>query len=117
MLTSEVEIIAGSTLAAPFRAQGAHGAQTVDNAVGAPTTSAMPDHVQIRIISLLEEAANSFEQLETLANRFLKDIPADKVDVTELRSIERDFVSPENEQGSEMDHVVFIRFRTDKAEE
>ena len=77
----------------------------------------MPDHVQIRVISLLEEAANSFEQLETLANRFLRDIPADKVDVVELRSIERDFVSEENEQGSEMDHIVYLRYRTDKSAE
>jgi hypothetical protein len=77
----------------------------------------MREHVQIRIISLLEEAANSFEQLETLANRFLRDLPAEHVDAVELRSIERDFISEENEQGSEMDHVVYIRYRTDKAEE
>jgi hypothetical protein len=75
------------------------------------------DHLQIRIISLLEEAANSFEQLETLANRFLRDIPADKVDTLELRSIERDYVDPDNEPGSEMDHIVFIRYKTDEVEE
>ena len=39
-------------------------------------------HVQIRLISLLEEAANSFEQLETLANRTLSQIPGDQVDDT-----------------------------------
>src|SRR4051812_12006221 len=64
---------------------------------------AMPMHVQIRIISLLEEAANSFEQLETLANRTLGQIPHDQVDQVELRSIERDYVNDENEPGSEMD--------------
>ena len=70
------------------------------------------ERVQIRIISLLEEAANSFEQLETLANRTLIDIPADKVETVELRSIERDYVDSQNEPGSEMDHVVFIRYKT-----
>ena len=75
----------------------------------------MPEHVQIRIISLLEEAANSFEQLETLANRFLREVQAEHVDAVELRSVERDFVGTDNEPGSEMDHIVFIRYRTDKA--
>ncbi len=75
----------------------------------------MPEHVQIRIISLLEEAANSFEQLETLANRFLREVLAEHVDAVELRSVERDFVSTDNEPGSEMDHIVFIRYRTDRA--
>jgi hypothetical protein len=77
----------------------------------------MPKHVQIRIISLLEEAANSFEQLETLANRFLRDVPAEEVDTVELRSIERDYVDNENEPGSEMDHIVVIKYRTDEVEE
>ncbi|MBA3709297.1 MAG: hypothetical protein H0W83_10830 [Planctomycetes bacterium] len=77
----------------------------------------MATHVQIRIISLLEEAANSFEQLETLANRTLRQIPHDQVDQVELRSIERDYVNDENEPGSEMDHVVFIRYHTDKIED
>lgn len=76
----------------------------------------MPEHVQIRIISLLEEAANSFEQLETLANRTLSEIPSAAVDQVELRTIERDYVNDENEAGSEMDHVVFIRYRTDKVQ-
>ncbi|MFM2090771.1 MAG: hypothetical protein RLZZ127_1260 [Planctomycetota bacterium] len=71
------------------------------------------DFIQIRIISLLEEAANSFEQLETLANRTLREIPAERVETVELRSIERDYVNDENEPGSEMDHVVFIRYKTD----
>ena len=79
--------------------------------------AAMADtHIQIRIISLLEEAANSFEQLETLANRTLQGIPAADIDQVELRAIERDYVNDENEPGSEMDHVVFIRYRTDKVE-
>ena len=77
----------------------------------------MATHLQIRIISLLEEAANSFEQLETLANRALGQIPAEQVDVVELRSLERDYVNDENEPGSEMDHVVFIKYKTDKVEE
>lgn len=78
----------------------------------------MPDaHVQIRIISLLEEAANSFEQLETLANRTLRGIPAKDLDTVELRAIERDYVTDENEPGSEMDHIVFIKYRTDQVEE
>jgi hypothetical protein len=73
--------------------------------------------IQIRIISLLEEAANSFEQLETLANRTLRQIPSEAVQLVELRSIERDFVDDENEQGSEMDHVVFIRYEADATDE
>ena len=77
----------------------------------------MPKHVQIRIVSLLEEAANSFEQLETLANRFLRDMPSEDVDTVELRSIERDYVDNENEPGSEMDHIVFIKYRTDEVED
>jgi hypothetical protein len=77
----------------------------------------MPTHIQIRLISLLEEAANSFEQLETLANRTLTQIPGEAVEAVELRSIERDYVTNENEPGSEMDHVVFIRYRTDQVED
>ncbi|MBA3687068.1 MAG: hypothetical protein H0W72_17755 [Planctomycetes bacterium] len=79
-------------------------------------TEASKERVQIRIISLLEEAANSFEQLETLANRFLGEIPAASVDGIELKSLERDYLSTDNEPGSEMDHVVYIRYRTDKVE-
>ncbi len=75
------------------------------------------NHIQIRIISLLEEAANSFEQLETLANRTLRGIPAEAVQEVELRTIERDYVTDENEAGSEMDHVVFIKYQTDQVEE
>jgi hypothetical protein len=77
----------------------------------------MPIRIQIRLISLLEEAANSFEQLETLANRTLAQIPGEQIDVVELRSIERDYMTDENEPGSEMDHVVFIRYRTDQVED
>lgn len=75
------------------------------------------ERVQIRIVSLLEEAANSFEQLETLANRTLREIPADKVDQVELRPVERDVVENDNEPGSELDHVVFIRYRTTDVDE
>ncbi len=74
-------------------------------------------HIQIRLISLLEEAANSFEQLETLANRTLAQIPGEQVEEVELRTIERDYLNNENEQGSEMDHVVVIRYRTDQIED
>jgi hypothetical protein len=77
----------------------------------------MPDHIQIRIISLLEEAANSFEQLETLANRTLSQIPAAAIDTVDLRAIERDYMNEENEPGSEMDHIVFIKYRTEQAGE
>jgi hypothetical protein len=75
------------------------------------------EHLQVRIISLLEEAANSFEQLETLANRALAQIPAEHIDQVELRSLERDYVNDENEPGSEMDHVVFIRYRTTQGDQ
>lgn len=79
---------------------------------------AMPTpHVQIRLISLLEEAANSFEQLETLANRTLRQIPGDQIETVELRAIERDYMTDENEPGSEMDHIIFIRYRTDQVED
>ncbi len=76
----------------------------------------MPEHVQIRIISLLEEAANSFELLETLANRTLSEIPAAALEQVDLRAIERDYVNDENEPGSEMDHIVFIKYKTDKVQ-
>jgi hypothetical protein len=76
----------------------------------------MPMHIQIRLISLLEEAANSFEQLETLANRTLAQIPGEQVEEVELRTIERDYLNNENEQGSEMDHVVIIRYKTTQLE-
>lgn len=75
------------------------------------------NHIQIRLISLLEEAANSFEQLETLANRTLQQIPGEQIETVELRAIERDYLNDENEPGSEVDHVIFIRYKTDKVEE
>jgi hypothetical protein len=77
----------------------------------------MPQHVQIRLVSLLEEAANSFEQLETLANRTLRQIPGEQIEEVELRTVERDYVTDNEEAGSEMDHVIFIRYRTDKLED
>ena len=67
--------------------------------------------VQVRIISLLEEAANSIEQIETLTNRTLAGIPADRVDEVTFYQIERDFVDEHQENGSEADHLVFIRYR------
>ena len=48
---------------------------------------------------------------------FLREIPAASVDAVEVKSLERDFVGTDNEPGSEMDHVVYIRYRTDKVEE
>jgi hypothetical protein len=71
----------------------------------------MSEHVQVRIISLLEEAGNSFEQLETLANRVLRTIPAERVDTIDLRQIERDCLEEDDEVGSEADHLLFIRYR------
>lgn len=81
-------------------------------AANIPYNASMPEHVQIRIISLLDEASNSFEQLETLANRFLAELPHDKVDAVELRNIERDFMAEDDQHGREMDHVVYIKYRT-----
>ncbi len=77
------------------------------------TTPAMSEHVQIRLISLLEEATNSFEQLETMANRALREIPADHVDEISILPVERDVLDDENELVSEMDHLVFIRYRAE----
>ncbi|MFW5698499.1 MAG: hypothetical protein ACOCYN_01475 [Planctomycetota bacterium] len=73
----------------------------------------MSEHVQIRLISLLEEATNSFEQLETMANRALREIPADHVDEISILPVERDVLDDENELVSEMDHLVFIRYRAE----
>lgn len=92
------------------------GQGRVEGGHAALSSPAMPDHVQIRIISLLEEAANSFEQLETLANRTLSEIPAAAIEQVDLRAIERDYVNDENEPGSEMDHIVFIKYKTDKVQ-
>jgi hypothetical protein len=92
------------------------GQGRVEGGSAALSSPAMPDHVQIRIISLLEEAANSFEQLETLANRTLSEIPAAAIEQVDLRAIERDYVNDENEPGSEMDHIVFIKYKTDKVQ-
>ena len=73
----------------------------------------MAERIQIRLISLLEEAANSFEQLETLANRTLREIPPDKVEAIEFRPIERDVVEQSEDAVSEMDQLVHIRYRCD----
>lgn len=77
----------------------------------------MTEHVQIRLVSLLEEAANSFEQLETLANRTLREIPADKVESVELRPVERDVMESDDQPGSEVDHLVFIKYRSDDVDD
>lgn len=73
----------------------------------------MSQRLQVRLISLLEEAANSFEQLETLTNRTLRELPVEQVLSIELRAVERDVVEQEGEVGSEMDHVMVIQYRTD----
>lgn len=73
----------------------------------------MSERVQVRLISLLEEAANSFEQLETLVNRKLREIPPDKLENIELRSLERETVDDDNDPYTEMDHLIFIKFRAD----
>ena len=77
----------------------------------------MTEHIQIRLVSLLEEAANSFEQLETLANRTLREIPAEKVESVELRPVERDVIENDDEHGSEVDQVVFIKYRSDDVDD
>jgi len=92
------------------------GQGRVESGPGPLSSPSMPEHIQIRIISLLEEAANSFEQLETLANRTLSEIPAAAIEQVDLRAIERDYVNDENEPGSEMDHIVFIKYKTDKVQ-
>ena len=75
--------------------------------------SIMSEHVQVRIISLLEEAANSFEQLETVTNRALLEIPAERVDEIRLIPIERDVLNDEDDMISEMDQLVLIRYRAE----
>lgn len=73
--------------------------------------------MQIRLISLLEEAANSFEQLETITNRALLEIAADRVDEIRLMPIERDVLNDEDDMVSEMDQVVLIRYRAEMEQE
>jgi hypothetical protein len=108
MLTSSVLIICGPDPTDPL---GKSKGKDLD-VENQPYNPDMSDHVQIRIVSLLDEASNSFEQLETLANRFLAEVPHDKVDVVDLRHIERDFMGEDAQHGREMDHVVYIKYRT-----
>ncbi len=77
----------------------------------------MTEHVQIRMISLLEEAAGSIEQIETIANRELRLVPADKVDAVEFRQIERDILEETEEIGTEYDQILLIRYRTELPED
>lgn len=71
----------------------------------------MSEHIQIRLISLLEEAANSFEQLETIANRELLNIPAEQVEDITFAPIERDVLDEDDEPDNEMDQLLMIRYR------
>ena len=77
----------------------------------------MTEHIQIRLISLLEEAGNSFEQLETIANRELLTIPAERVDEIEICPVERDVVDENDEPDNEMDQVLLIRYRVQRQDE
>ncbi len=73
----------------------------------------MAEHIQIRLISLIEDAANSLEQLETLTNRSLREIPAEKILGVRLETLAREVMDDEDRLMSETDHVMFIRFRDD----
>jgi len=42
--------------------------------------------------------------------------PTAPIEQVDLRAIERDYVNDENEPGSEMDHIVFIKYKTDKVQ-
>ena len=74
----------------------------------------MSDHIQIRLISLIEDAANSLEQLETLSNRFLREIPAERVLDVRFETLAREVMDDADQLMSETDHVMFIRYRDDQ---
>jgi hypothetical protein len=75
----------------------------------------MVDHIQVRLISLIEDAANSLEQLETLSNRILSEIPADNVLDVRLEPLAREVMDDTDQLMSETDHVMFIRYRDVKS--
>lgn len=75
----------------------------------------MSNHIQVRLISLIEDAANSLEQLETLSNRFLREIPADCVLDVRFETLAREVMDDSDQLMSETDHVMFIRYRDDEA--
>ncbi len=69
------------------------------------------EHIQVRFISLLEDAANSFEQLETAVNRALREVSADAVDDIRLLPVEREVLDEHDDPSCEMDQIAFIRYR------
>lgn len=71
----------------------------------------MSERIQIRLISLLEEAANSFEQLETLANRSLQEIPSEQVEEISLVPMDREMIDSEDSPVVETDQVIYLRYR------
>ena len=74
----------------------------------------MAKHIQVRLISLIEDAANSLEQLETLTNRCLKEIPDDAVLGISLETLAREVVDEQDHLMSETDHIMLIRYRDDR---
>ena len=73
----------------------------------------MPAHLQVRLISLIEDAANSLEQLETLTNRHLREIPVDHVQEVRFETLAREVMDDQDQLISETDHVMFISYRND----
>ena len=71
----------------------------------------MAEHLQIRLISLIEDAANSLEQLETLTNRSLREIPAGQIEDVRLETLAREVMDEQDNLMSETDHVMFISYR------
>lgn len=71
----------------------------------------MAEHLQIRLISLIEDAANSLEQLETLTNRSLREIPAERIEDVRLETLAREVMDEQDNLMSETDHVMFISYR------
>ena len=71
----------------------------------------MSERIQIRLISLLEEAGNSFEQLETLANRHLREVPSEQVEEISLVAMDREMIDSEDSPVVETDQVVYVRYR------
>ena len=71
----------------------------------------MAEHLQVRLISLIEDAANSLEQLETLTNRRLREIPAELIEDVRLETLAREVIDEDANLMSETDHVMFISYR------
>lgn len=71
----------------------------------------MTERVRIRLISLIEDAGNSLEQLETLTNRFLEDLAPEHIDDVQMRTVAREVMDEDGELMRETDHVMYIRYR------